>query len=95
MILAIPYLLLFFAAANSHKGHHEAGYKMTAMPAPPLRTGLGTTTLTMTTKSAKAQQYFVQGTDGSEARFSSYTFFRPKKVARLIAARTGLTIQEA
>jgi hypothetical protein len=42
-----------------------------------------------------AQQYFVQGTDGSEARFSSYTFFRPKKVARLIAARTGLTIQEA
>jgi hypothetical protein len=41
------------------------------------------------------QQYFVQGTDGSEARFSSYTFFRPKKVARLIAARTGLTIQEA
>jgi hypothetical protein len=42
-----------------------------------------------------AQQYFVQGIDGSEARFSSYTFFRPKKVARLIAARTGLTIQEA
>ena len=42
-----------------------------------------------------AQQYFVQGTDGSEARFSSYTFFRPEKVARLIAARTGLTIQEA
>jgi hypothetical protein len=42
-----------------------------------------------------AQQYFVQGTDGSEARFSSYTFFRPKKVARLIAARTGLAIQKA
>jgi hypothetical protein len=42
-----------------------------------------------------AQQYFVQGTDGSEARFSSYTFFRPKKVARLIAARTGQAIQEA
>jgi hypothetical protein len=42
-----------------------------------------------------AQQYFVQGTDGSEARFSSYTFFRPKKIARLIAARTGQAIQEA
>jgi hypothetical protein len=41
------------------------------------------------------QQYFVQGTDGSEARFSSYTFFRPKKVARSIAARTGLAIQES
>jgi hypothetical protein len=41
------------------------------------------------------QQYWVHGADGSEARFSSYTFFRPKKVARLIAARAGLTIQEA
>jgi hypothetical protein len=40
-----------------------------------------------------AQQFWVEGKDGSEARFSSYTFFRPKKVARLIAARTGLTIQ--
>jgi hypothetical protein len=42
-----------------------------------------------------AQQYYVLGKDGSEARFSSYTFFRPKKVARLIAERTGLAIQEA
>ena len=42
-----------------------------------------------------AQQFWVEGTDGSEARFSSYTFFRPKKVARLIAARTGLTIEKA
>jgi len=42
-----------------------------------------------------AQQYYVVGRDGSEARFSSYTFFRPKKVARLIAERTGLAIQEA
>jgi hypothetical protein len=41
------------------------------------------------------QQYWVQGTDGSEARYSSYTFFRPKKVSRLIAARAGVTIQEA
>jgi hypothetical protein len=42
-----------------------------------------------------AQQYWVIGRDGSEARFSSYTFFRPKKVARLIQERTGLAIQEA
>jgi hypothetical protein len=42
-----------------------------------------------------AQQFYVQGRDGSEARFSSYTFFRPKKVARLIAERTGLPIQKA
>jgi len=42
-----------------------------------------------------AQQYYVQGKDGSQARFSSYTFYRPKHVARLIAERTGLAIQEA
>jgi hypothetical protein len=40
------------------------------------------------------QQCRVQGFDGSEARFSNYTFFRPKKVARMIAARTGLTLQK-
>ena len=40
------------------------------------------------------QQYLVHGIDGSEAIISSVRFFRPKKVARLIAARTGLTIQK-
>jgi hypothetical protein len=40
-----------------------------------------------------AQQYIVLGADGSDAVFSYSTFFRPKKVARLIAARTGLTIE--
>lgn len=40
------------------------------------------------------QQCRVQAFDGSEARFSNYTFFRPKKIARLIAARTGLTLQK-
>ncbi len=42
-----------------------------------------------------AQQYWVEGTDGSEARFSSFTFFRPKKVARIIAERAGVAIQKA
>jgi hypothetical protein len=42
----------------------------------------------------RAQQYNVVGKDGSEARFTSYSFYRPKKVARLIAERTGLPIQE-
>ncbi|MFZ0337394.1 MAG: hypothetical protein WAL45_05135 [Terracidiphilus sp.] len=40
------------------------------------------------------QQFWVQGSDGSEASFSSSTFFRPKKVARMIAERTGLSIQK-
>jgi hypothetical protein len=41
-----------------------------------------------------AQQFTVFGKDGSQARYSSYTFFRPVKVARLIAERTGLQIQK-
>jgi hypothetical protein len=41
-----------------------------------------------------SQEYTVGGSDGSQARFTSYTFFRPKKVARLIAARAGVTIQK-
>lgn len=45
-------------------------------------------------RSVNVQQFWVQGRDGSEARFSSYTFFRPKKVARMIAERTGLSIQK-
>jgi hypothetical protein len=41
-----------------------------------------------------AQQFTVAGTDGSFAQFTSYSFFRPKHVARLIAERAGVTIQK-
>jgi hypothetical protein len=40
-----------------------------------------------------AQQFTIQGTEGSFAQFSSYTFFRPKRVARIVVERAGLTIQ--
>jgi len=42
-----------------------------------------------------SQQYSVQAKDGREARFGSYTFLSPGKVASLIAERTGLAIQKA
>jgi hypothetical protein len=41
-----------------------------------------------------AQQFTIMGTDGSVAQFSSYTFFRPKRIAKLIAERVGQTIQK-
>jgi hypothetical protein len=41
------------------------------------------------------QEYRVLGADGSQAIFSSYTFLRPKKVARTIADRAGKQIQKA
>lgn len=42
-----------------------------------------------------AQVFTVLAADGNFARYSSYTFLRPKKVTRLIAERTGLSIQKA
>jgi hypothetical protein len=42
-----------------------------------------------------AQQFSVLARNGSEIVFSSYTFFRPRKVARLIGERTGLTISKS
>jgi hypothetical protein len=42
-----------------------------------------------------AQQFTITGKDGSVAQFSSYTFVRPKKIARMIAERVGQSIQRA
>ncbi len=42
----------------------------------------------------KADTYTVLGNDGSSAQFSSYTFVRAKKLAKLIAARASQSIQE-
>lgn len=61
VLLAGASLCLGQKPASCHKGHHEAGYRMTPMPAPPLMDGLGTTSLRMTTRSEKAQRYFQQG----------------------------------
>ena len=47
--------------ASCHKGHVDAGYKMTPMPAPKLMTGIGSSSLKITTKSPAAQAYFSQG----------------------------------
>jgi hypothetical protein len=41
-----------------------------------------------------AQQFTITGKDGSLAQFSSYTFVRPKRIARMIAERVGQTIQK-
>ena len=47
--------------AACHKGHIDAGYKMTPMPPPELMQGIGASSLKITTKSAEAQAYFSQG----------------------------------
>jgi hypothetical protein len=43
---------------------------------------------------ANADLYTVLGKDGSSARFSSDTFFHSKTIARLIADRAHLSIEE-
>jgi len=45
-------------------------------------------------RAGNVQRFWVEGKDGSEASFSSFTFFRPRKIARLIAARAGLAIEK-
>ena len=40
------------------------------------------------------QQCRVEGTGGNYVSFSSYTFFSPQKIARMIAERTGIPIQK-
>ena len=46
-------------------------------------------------RQGNAHYYAVHGLDGRSATFSSYTFFRPRKVARMVAALAGQSIQEA
>ena len=46
-------------------------------------------------RDVNVQRCSVHGSDGSHATFSSYTFFRPKKIAGMIAERAGVTIQKA
>jgi len=41
-----------------------------------------------------AQYYGLQGVDGQTVQFSSYTFLRPRKLARTLAARAGRPLQE-
>ncbi len=41
------------------------------------------------------RQFTVKASDGSFVQYSSYTFLRPTRVARLIAERTGLAIQKS
>jgi hypothetical protein len=49
----------------------------------------------ITFKRGNVQRCSVHASSGGEATFLSYTFFRPKKIARLIAERAGLAIQKA
>jgi hypothetical protein len=39
-----------------------------------------------------AQKFTILGTDSSTVTFTSYSFYRPKRVARLIAERAGLPL---
>jgi hypothetical protein len=42
----------------------------------------------------KIREFTIVGKDGSWVRYNTYTFFRPRHVARKIAERAGLTIQK-
>jgi hypothetical protein len=42
-----------------------------------------------------AWQFLVKGRDGSSAQFSNYSFFRAKRIVRLISERAGIAVQVA
>lgn len=45
-------------------------------------------------KTGRVQNYIVVGSDESYVKFTSYNFFRPEKLAHVIAARARLAIQD-
>jgi len=45
-------------------------------------------------RAGNSKQFWIEGNDAGKAVWSYYTFFRPGKVAQLIADRTGLPIQK-
>jgi hypothetical protein len=45
-------------------------------------------------RAGKVWQYIILGKNGDYATYSTYTFFRPTHVARMIAERAGLTVQK-
>ena len=49
----------------------------------------------ITLTSSKSQNCCVYSTDGRVIRFSSFSFLRPKQVARVIARHAGRTVDEA
>jgi hypothetical protein len=88
-----------------HLGRNMAGYRVTLDPRG-VTFNLGTKkrpanlflpweqiTAIKRRRVGNAQQFWVEAGNGREATFSSYTFFRPRKVARMIAERTGLTVE--
>jgi tetratricopeptide (TPR) repeat protein len=89
---ALTTVVLIVAAASfafpqqsgvSHMGHIESGYRFTEMPPSLLMTGIGTSALTITTKSPEAQKYFSQGVELLHCfwEFEAYRAF--KEAARL------------
>ena len=85
-ITIMPLLALAQSASTGpscHTNHASRDYKMTPMPAPRKLTGIGTSHLTITTKSAEAQAWFDQGLNLTHCfwEFEAYRAF--KEAARL------------
>ena len=46
-------------------------------------------------RAGEVWDYTILGKNGDYAIYSTYTFFRPTSVARMIAERAGLAVQES
>lgn len=90
--LAILYAGLFLivladAAVSQHAGHSPGGYapavNTSALPAPPLMTGIGSSHLQITTNSPQAQKYFDQGVNLLHCFWDTEAYRAFKEAARL------------
>jgi tetratricopeptide (TPR) repeat protein len=83
LIFAVTAIALGQHGPGGHGGQVDARYTMTPMPPPKLMSGIGISTLKITTKSAAAQAYFSQGMELLHCfwDFEAYRAF--KEAARL------------
>lgn len=81
--------VLAHPGASQHKGHAAGGYapavNASALPSPPLMTGIGTSHIQITTKSAQAQKYFDQGVNLLHCFWDTEAYRAFREAARLDA----------
>jgi hypothetical protein len=99
MCLMLPWLWKWGATMLSSRVKLDArgvDFKLgTAKPAGALFMAWEDVAVVQQRRIGKVQEYTILGKDGSRASYTSYTFFRPTRVARKIAERAGLTIQKS
>lgn len=84
-IICLILLVLFNQASGQHRhqGEYAPAFNVGALPPPPLMTGIGTSSLKITTKSEQTQKYFNQGLNLLHAFWDVEAYRAFREAARL------------